>query len=166
MSLTEVVQEKNMEIEKDFQMYWSIERKQKQRYKKLEEVDCAGMLQTANVQIKVMNQLLDRLIPEDDTHTVINEGKSYSIEVIPQNLMSFRVPCKNANAPAKFFISFEGMARQGSLSEDVNGQAAIGPGNKDLRIFVSQEEKEPREGHCDRSYFFKDSVITINSTNK
>ena len=41
------------------------------------------MLKTANVQIKVMNQLLDRLIPSDDSHTVINEGKNYSIEVIP-----------------------------------------------------------------------------------
>lgn len=41
------------------------------------------MLKTANVQIKVMNQLLDRLIPSDDSHTVITEGKNYSIEVIP-----------------------------------------------------------------------------------
>ncbi len=29
-----------------------------------------------------MRQLLDRLIPEDDKHTVINEGKTYSIEMI------------------------------------------------------------------------------------
>lgn len=54
-----------------------------------------------------MNQLLDRLIPSDDSHTVITEGKNYSIEVMPSNLMTFRVPCKNANSPAKFIITFD-----------------------------------------------------------
>lgn len=91
---------------KELQEHNAIERKQRERYKELEVVDCADMLKTANVQIKVMNQLLDRLIPSDDSHTVINEGRNYSIEVIPQNLMTFRVPSKNANSPAKFIITF------------------------------------------------------------
>lgn len=38
--------------------------------------------------------------------------------------------------------------------------------NKDLRIFVSQGEKEPREGHCDRSYYYPETIIFVNTTNK
>lgn len=82
-------------------------------------VDCADMLKTANVQIKVMNQLLDRLIPSDDSHTVINEGRNYSIEVIPQNLMTFRVPSKNANSPAKFIITFNDATNQNKVDQSV-----------------------------------------------
>lgn len=145
--------------------YHAIDRRQRERYKELEEINCADMLKTANVQIKVMNQLLDRLIPSDDSHTVITEGKNYSIEVIPQNLMSFRVPCKNANSPAKFRITFDDTANDTETGEEVKTSHAImsrgHPAkqnkdslvNKDLRIFISQEEKEPREEHCDRSYF-------------
>lgn len=50
--------------------------------------------------------MLDRLIPSDDSHTVITEGKSYSIEVIKANQLTFRVPCKGAHSPAKFIINY------------------------------------------------------------
>ena len=83
------------------------DRRQRERYKELEQFDCASILKQTNVHIKVMNQMLDRLIPSDDSHTVITEGKSYSIEVIPSNLMTFRVPCKGAQSPARFFVSFD-----------------------------------------------------------
>ena len=79
------------------------------------------MLKTANVQLKVMNQILDRLIPSDDSHTVIAEGETYSIEVIPENLMTFRVPSKDAPSPAKLSVRFnyaneaEGSAGQGDF---------------------------------------------------
>ena len=66
-----------------------------------------------------MNQLLDRLIPSDDSHTVITEKKTYSIEVIEQNLMTFRVPSKNCNSPAKFSITFNDVhgAHGGAMDE-------------------------------------------------
>ena len=60
-----------------------------------------------------MRQLLDRLIPTDDQHTVIEGGKWYTIEIIAQNLMTFRVPCKQQQdgktdlplqSPAKFML--------------------------------------------------------------
>ena len=62
---------------------------------------------------------MDRLIPSDDSHTVITEKKSYSIEVIEQNLMTFRVPSKNCNSPAKFIITFNDVngAHAGSMDE-------------------------------------------------
>ena len=102
--------------------------------------------------------MLDRTIPTDDSHTVITEGKTYSIELIPKNNMTFRVPCKNANSPAKFFISFDTNSRTGGAENDPPGMGGKGKFNlplasKDLQIFVSQEEKEPKEGHNENSYF-------------
>ena len=93
-----------------------------------------------------MNQLLDRLIPSDDSHTVINQGRLYSIEVIENNLMTFRVPCKQANSPAKFMVSFndhqpEVTDEEGKVVPNTpivkkkkRNRAYI---PKDLRIFVS-----------------------------
>ena len=160
---------------KELQRYRAIDRRQRDRYKELEEVDCADMLKTANVQIKVMNQLLDRLIPSDDSHTVINEGKNYSIEVIPQNLMTFRVPSKNAHSPAKFTITFNdsgNAAAGGRKNTEENAKVGratkgniAGGSNKDLRIYVSQEEKEPKEGRCDASYF-SENVFFVHTQNK
>ena len=37
--------------------------------------------------------------------------------------------------------------------------------NKDLRIYVSQEEKEPREGKCDSSHF-SEKVFYVHTKNK
>ena len=118
--------------------------------RELEEYDCMDMLKTAGVKIKVMNQLLDRLIPSDDSHTVIVENKTYSIEVIPGNLMTFRVPVKNAHPPMRFFITYNNnlskSAREGSQ------QASRRPLNQQLKVYVDLEEKEPRENRCRQSF--------------
>lgn len=185
-SLSAVVHETNTKLQNDLLELNKIKRRQRDRYKELEEVDCADMLKTANVQIKVMNQLLDRLIPSDDSHTVINENKNYGIEVIPQNLMTFRVPSKNLHSPAKFTITFNdsdsataasssnsaannlskgrpklGIKRAGGgLSQEIS--AALS--NQDLRIYVSQEEKEPREGKCDATQ--SSQVFLVHTNNK
>ena len=53
--LSSQVIETNDVIMKELQRYRAIDRRQRDRYKELEEVDCADMLKTANVQIKVMN---------------------------------------------------------------------------------------------------------------
>ena len=57
-----------------------------------------------------MRQILDRVIPSDDSHTIISEKQSCSIEVIPKNLMTFRVPAKNACSPAKFIVKYNNNA--------------------------------------------------------
>ena len=123
-----------------------LEKKRIERMKDLETFDCAEMLKTAGVKIKVMNQLLDRLIPSDDSHTVIVENKTYSIEVIPGNLMTFRVPVKNACPPMRFNISYNDSEskREGAKSS----ARRTGPVNKVLKVFVDQEEKEPKENRC------------------
>lgn len=105
-----------------------LEKKRIDRMKELEDVDCAGMLKTAGVKIKVMNQLLDRLIPSDDSHTVITENKTYGIEVIPGNLMTFRVPVKNAYPPMRFNITYN--------DSEKNAKAKGGRQNKSLKVFV------------------------------
>ena len=74
--------------------YRDIDRKHREKHKELEQVDCADLLQKNSMNIKQMKQLLDRLIPFDDDHMVIKENKTQSIEVIENNMMTFRVPCK------------------------------------------------------------------------
>ena len=134
------------------------------------------MLKTANVQLKVMNQILDRLIPSDDSHTVIAEGETYSIEVIPENLMTFRVPSKDAPSPARLSVRFnyaneaEGSTGQGDFGAAANGSSqvkkrSIAAAGKDLRIYVSQDEKEPREGRCDATYL-SEGTFFVYANNK
>ena len=106
MALSQVVQMTNNIIIRELEEYKEIDRKNKDRYKELVEEDCTALLQINNQNIKQMNQILDRLIPSDDSHTVIVENRLYSIEVIEESLMTFRVPCRNANSPAKFIVSF------------------------------------------------------------
>lgn len=98
--------------------------------------------------------------------------------------MTFRVPCKTANSPAKFMLSFnnsssilddgkdggkgggqgaEATSKSRALSKEIAAQAA--EINKDLRIFISQEDKEPKEGLCEASYFNKD-VFFVHTKNK
>jgi hypothetical protein len=90
--------------------------------------------------------------------------------------MTFRVPSKNANSPAKFTITFNDSGNgtgKGQLGggnnhgEDSgkNQNAASSGSNKDLRIYVSQEEKEPKEGRCDASYF-SENVFFVHTHNK
>ena len=133
------------------------------------------MLKTANVQLKVMNQILDRLIPSDDSHTVISEGETYSIEVIPENLMTSRIPSKDAPSPAKLSVRFNyANEAEGSNGQSDFGAAASGSSqkkrsyaaaSKDLRIYVSQDEKEPREGRCDATYL-SESIFFVYANNK
>lgn len=50
-----------------------------------------------------------------------------------------------------------------ALSKELAAQAA--EINKDLRIYISQEDKEPKEGLCEASYFNKD-VFFVHTKNK
>ena len=85
-----------------------------EQLKLLDKVDCAGMIKKANNEIKVLNQILDRLVPFDDSHTVITEGRKLDIEVIPGNLLTYKVPVKGPVSPIKFIITYN----NNSTSED------------------------------------------------
>ena len=118
---------------REMEEYHDIDRKRREKTKKLEEIDCVDMLQRNSVNIKQMKQLLDRLIPFDDDHMVIKENKTYSIEVIENNMMTFRVPCKQANSPAKFTVTFNNMSNQANGSETTaNGGNHNGASNADF----------------------------------
>ena len=95
-----------------------------------------------------MRQILDRVIPADDSHTILSENILRSIEVIPKNLMTFRVPSKNACSPAKFIIKYNSSADDDELIENLNDKQRrlkreLDQNKNDLRIYVSQEEKVP-----------------------
>ena len=131
-------------------------------------MNAADLLKGVNVQAKVLNQLLDRLIPSDDSHTVITEGHAYSIEVIPQNLMTYRIPAKGCNSPAKFNITFnDSHGQQVGAIDDLHAaaQKKTTVVSKDLRIYVSLDEKEPKEGNCDQSFFSENSFF-VHAKNK
>ena len=56
--------------------------------------------------MKVIKQMLDRLIPTDDKHTVLLEQNTYDIEVLPGSLMTYRIPVKHAIPPVYVFIRY------------------------------------------------------------
>lgn len=51
-----------------------------------------------------MSQVLDRIIPTDDKHSVITESEPFCVELIPETLMNFRIPCKNKPSPLRIQI--------------------------------------------------------------
>ena len=119
-----------------------------------------------------MRQILDRVIPSDDSHTIISEKQVCSIEVIPKNLMTFRVPSKNACSPAKFIIKYN------NSTDDYDGKIAnlgakqrklkqeLAQNKNDLRIYVSQEDKIPNQGLCDAQYFMDCTFFVYGGNNK
>ena len=50
--------------------------------------------------------MLDRIIPANDKHTVINEKRLYEIEVMADNLMTYRIPMKHAIPPMRIYIDY------------------------------------------------------------
>lgn len=71
----------------------------------LDNLNCKELLKTTHNHIKALQQTLENMLPTDDSHTLIKVGESRRIEVIPHNLVTFKIPCKNANSPAKFMLS-------------------------------------------------------------
>ena len=77
-----------------------------------------------------MNVILKRLIPEDDKHTII-ENKT-RVEVIPDCLMTFKVPCYKKLSPCKILFRY--------LSRSIT---------QDLDVFISLEDVQPDENKND-----------------
>lgn len=51
-----------------------------------------------------MQVILQRLIPEDDKHTIIDA--STRVEVIPDSPMTFKIPCLSKAAPCKLIFKY------------------------------------------------------------
>jgi hypothetical protein len=128
------------------------------------------MSKKAATQIKIMKQILDRLIPSDDNHTVLQEGRINSIEVIPTNdeeqTMTFRLPCRNKVSPAKFVVTFTDIpaVRPDESTLDAHKKRDKLVAAKDLRMFVSQDEKEPKQDRCDAIHE-KEKTFYVNAKN-
>ena len=111
-----------------------------------------------------MKQLLDRLIPFDDDHMVIREKKIQSIEVIENNLMTFRVPCKQACSPVKFTVTFNELKQ---LSPDTNEQppanSAPVPLSKPSNNILTAEGNNPNNSKtaADAKHILKDVRIYV-----
>ena len=82
-------------------------------------------------QIKQMNIILKRLMPEDDKHTII--AGATKIEVIPETLMTFKIACAKREPPCKIWFSYP---------------AEVFP--KDMDVFVSIREEKPTAATCDQ----------------
>jgi hypothetical protein len=77
-----------------------------------------------------MNVILKRLIPEDDKHTIIMDKTR--VEVIPDCLMTFKIPCSKKPSPCKIYFKY--------LSRSLT---------QDLEVYVSLDEPVPTEKKCD-----------------
>ena len=50
--------------------------------------------------------ILKHLLPEDDKHTLIS-GKT-RVEIIPDSLLTMRIPCHGKTSPCKVFFKYLG----------------------------------------------------------
>lgn len=82
-----------------------------------------------------MHMVLNRLIPENDFHSTIKQNKPMQIYVIPDNLMTYKIPCRREPSPAKITIRY--------LEKRIKG---ITP---DLKVWVSLTEPTPQDQKCD-----------------
>ena len=82
-----------------------------------------------------MNMVLNRLIPENDAHSTIRENYPQTIYVIPNNMMTYKIPCRHMPSPARITIKY--------LDKRIKG---ITP---DLKVWVSLTETVPQDQKCD-----------------
>lgn len=76
-----------------------------------------------------MHAILKRLLPEDDKHMIISGATR--IEVIPDTLMTFKIPCHGRLTPCKVRLTY---------GKDTG---------RELDVYVSQEESAPSAEKCD-----------------
>ena len=86
---------------------------------------CREILTQTGKEIQQMNEILKRLLPEDDRHTIINQPTK--IEVIPDCLMTFKIPCFLKSTPCKLFFTY--------LNQ-------FCPSFNDMELLKNQKEKE------------------------
>ena len=78
-----------------------------------------------------MNIILKRLMPVDDKHTII--AGATKVEVIPETLMTFKIPCAKKEPPCKIWFTYP---------------AEVFP--KDMEVFVSTQVEQPSAALCDQ----------------
>ena len=96
--------------------------------------DSGKILKQVDVQIKEINTILTRLIPENDAHTILKENTKTKLQLIPNNKLTYRIPCKGKPSPCKISIRY------------LDGKKA---NHHDLQVFVSKTEISPSTLKCD-----------------
>jgi hypothetical protein len=61
-------------------------------------------------QFREIKMILKYLLPEDDRHTVI-AGRT-RIDIIPDSLVTYKIPCNNRASPCKIFFRYFGLKQE------------------------------------------------------
>ena len=96
--------------------------------------NCASDIRKVDTKIKELKNVLLRIVPTDDKHTYLLPGTPTEMALIPDMLMTYKIPCAGKNAPC--IIKF-----------------AYGDKYNHVSIFISQTESMPSEKNCDTKLF-------------
>lgn len=96
--------------------------------------NCAKDIRKVDTKIKELKNVLLRIVPTDDKHTYLLPGAPTEMALIPDMLMTYKIPCAGKNAPC--IIKF-----------------AYGDKYNHVSIFISQTEVAPTEKNCDTKLF-------------
>ena len=93
-----------------------------------------------------MATILKRLIPENDSHTILHEFKPNKVQVIPEYLMNFKVLCRGRASPLKVTIHYPEF-------------------KPDLTCYTSLEHTVPNSKNC-KDAFVVPRVFHVSAENK
>lgn len=118
--------------------------------KELDDHNCQHLFNLASTRIKKLNQMLDRIIPENDSKMVLHEKKIHEIEVPEDDLRTYKIPVKDMESPVKIIFKYD-VQKDKKLN-------TVKPTPR-LRVFISQSNKEPKMGMCDANYTGPSKVL-------
>ena len=98
-----------------------------------------------------MSMILNRLMPVDDRHSTIYYHTPANIFAIPNNIVSYKIPCRNEYAPCKIKFRY--------LDPKVKGLAP------DVTVWVSLKEPNPDDSKHDMKAIAPYSLL-VNDPNK
>lgn len=77
------------------------------------------------------------MIPDNDNHSILKENTPVSLQLIANNKVTYRIPCKGKPSPCKVIIKYFNLAQNAT---------------PDLQVFVSMTEISPSALKCDHKY--------------
>ena len=110
------------------------------------------MFEKADSQISHLNMILGRLIPENDLHTRITHTDPRSIYVIPDNLMTFKIPCFQYPSPCRINVKYLDMQIKGV--------------ENDLKVWVSKTDITPKDQKCEQKLLAPSSILVAENNKK
>ena len=111
---------------------------------KLNTKDCQSQLKATAKQIQQLTVILQRLIPEDDRHTILSHTQL--VEVFPDTLITYKIPALSQLSPCK-----------------INFKYLNSIGASDLRVFISCEDPNPTAKKCEQSQLGPKTITVLHS---